>query len=308
MFLTAFKLYMANKHCFLLILSRQQLPGQKAIWHLAFPPSSTVWTSCFRPDFKINPEWGTPWATSSWNKSHQQESLLHAGLKGWPLPAPQSSTSFTPVSFLTSLGHSGGSGRRLSFSLPHFTCEDKSGMLPTKFSPSPSRPNPAPSPKEKSPGDSGKVWTLLAGHLSSRGRNVLVGTSDNLLASKHVHTFDMASLSTSTARSDRGNGFQQVLLCNTGKQQDQSCYALARATLRPDSRQQRREEKEKAIRRSYWDEFNIAKGESILIPRRDPLLLHKRLCRGLYQVRSSWIHSAHYIFCCLWIAMLPQAL
>lgn len=60
----------------------------------------------------------------------------------------------------------------------------------------------------------------------------------------HVRTFYMASLSTSTARRDRGNGFQQVLLCNTGKQQDQSCYALAHATLRPDSRQERREKGE----------------------------------------------------------------
>lgn len=34
---------------------------------------------------------------------------------------------------------------------------------------------------------------------------------------------------------------QQVLLCKSGKQQDQSCYALASATLRLDSRQKKRE-------------------------------------------------------------------
>lgn len=45
-------------------------------------------------------------------------------------------------------------------------------------------------------------------------------------------------------RWDLGNGSQQALLRNAGKQRDRSRYALASATPQPDSRQERKKKGE----------------------------------------------------------------
>lgn len=88
-----------------------------------------------------------------------------------------------------------------------------------------------------------KSLNAAAGNLSSGGRNVLVAKSDNLLATKHLHMYFLLGklVYLDSWVSPLQLSFHKVLLCKSGKLQDQSCYALASATLRLDSRQERRE-------------------------------------------------------------------
>lgn len=124
-----------------------------------------------------------------------------------------------------------GNCRRLSFSPLPFASPltTSQACWAPCISPSPSRPNPVPWPKN--PRRLRKSLNTTASHSPSRGRNVLVGTSDNLLASKHPNMYFLHGIS--TVRWDHCNIFQQVLLWNTGKQQDQPCYALAKAYAMP---------------------------------------------------------------------------
>lgn len=138
---------------------------------------------------------------------------------------------------------------------------------------------------------------------SSGGRNVLVAKSYNLLATKHLHMYfllgklvylysQLSPLQLLSASFALANcRINLVMPC-------------ASATLRLDSRQERKEGggKKRLLEETAEMSSTVQttemqfKGESILIPRTDPLLLHKRLCRGLYQVKSSWICSALFFF------------
>lgn len=129
------------------------------------------------------------------------------------------------------------------------TCEDEPGMLSTKWL-TQSLKGKSSSFTKSPQGDSGKVWTLQLAICHQEGEMSLwAQVTISWPINTHICPFYMASLSISTARWDRCKALQQVLLYNTGKQQDQSCYASAIATLKPDSRQERGEEGKE--RKSY---------------------------------------------------------